>query len=1208
MEIVDRSVCRRMWGSENFDWVSKPSNGLSGGLMCIWNSNVFKKKDVLEGDNFVGVYGVWGEEETPVYILNIYSPCQLSGKRALWEELYNLIRSKKGCWCLSGDYNSVRRTEERAGCKGESREMKEFDEFIMRAELIDLPLLGRKFTWYNSNGQQMSRIDRFLVSEDWISKWSDMKQWGLKRTVSNHCPILLKNEKVDWGPKPFKFFNSWLDQPGCKEVIKNMWNSTEVKGWSGFILKEKLQRTKKALKEWSAKSVTEMDKRIKEAENMIAEIDEKGENNQLSTDEIEMRRNNFLELWENLSIKERMSQQKSRKMWLKEGDANSRFFHNCIQGRWRRSEINSVQIDGVQVTGVEKIKEEVARYFQTLFTEERWKRPKLDGVNFKQVSQADNELLTGVFSEEEVKEAVWDCDSSKSPGPDGFNFRFIKEMWEDIKKEVVAFIQEFHNHGRIVRGANASFIVLIPKSENPQRIEEYRPISLIGVMYKILAKLLANRLRKVLPKVIGEQQMAFIGGRHLVDGVIIANEVIDEVKRKRKNCFIFKVDFEKAYDKVCWEFLDYMMMRLGFNETWRKWIMECLRSSSVSVLINGSPTRQFSVSKGIRQGDPLSPFLFLIVAEGLNGLMASAVDKGTYKGVRVGNEGVMVSHLQFADDTVFFGEASEDNISVVKAIMRTFELASGLKINLGKSHLMGVGVEERWLTEMAYRLHCKEGELPFKYLGIPVGGNNRRKSMWQSMVQSVEKRLASWKGRFLSMGGRITLINSVLSSLPVFLMSAYLIPKGILLSIDKIRRRFLWGGGAEERKINWVSWGEVCKSKDKGGLGVRDLRKFNLALMGKWWGRLAKGDEGLWMKIISAKYLKVGKHWMDWIKDNNGGGSLWWRDVCRLNRVNEESVGWLSEGFRMNIGDGKSASFWWDSWGREGCLANKFPRLYLLSIGKENSCNQMGSIRSGSWEWKLTWRRNLFEWEAEEVVDLERMIEGVKVNPGWPDKWEWIHDKEGHYSSKSAYHILAPDHSGTCGHSIFKRVWNPSLPTKVSAFNWQLVLDRIPTKMNLLKRGVIKDMEESKCVVCEEHEEDAAHLFLRCRMTQWLWEACAKWWGAEAKIDIDCLKTFENFGEWSKGTRTRQGWDCIWSTVVWTVWLARNQKLFQHKEINAGKLFELIQLRSFIWIRARNDRYAFTLSDWFLNPVACLNDCRRKRRVPNELVVGREGS
>ncbi|GKV04742.1 hypothetical protein SLEP1_g16855 [Rubroshorea leprosula] len=560
-----------------------------------------------------------------------------------------------------------------------------------------------------------------------------------------------------------------------------------------------------------------------------------------------------------------------------------------------QGEIGSNKIDGEQFTGVTEIKEEVARYFQSLFIEERWKRPKLDGVSFKQISQEDNELLTKVFSEEEVKEAVWDCDSAKSPGPDGFNFRFIKEMWEVIKPEVIAFIQEFHKH---------------------------------GVMYKIIAKLLANRLRKVLPKVIGEQQMAFIGGRQLVDGVIIANEVIDEVKRKKKNCFIFKVDFEKAYDKVCWEFLDYMMKRLGFNETWRRWILECLKSSSISVLINGSPTSQFSVSKGIRQGDPLLPFLFLIVAEGLNGLVTSAVEKGIYKGVRVGNEGVMVSHLQFADDTVFFGEASEDNIKGVKTIMRIFELASGLKINFGKSHLMGVGVAESWQTEMAYRLHCKEGELPFVYLGIPIGGNNRRKSMWQPMVQSVERKLASWKGRYLSMGGRITLINSVLSSLPVFLMSAYLIPKG-----------------------------------------------------------------------------------------------------------------------------------------------------------KEKTCNQMGNLRSGSWEWKLSWRRNIFEWEAGEVVDLKRMIEGVKITQGWPDKWEWIHDKEGQYSTKSAYHLLATDQSGPNRSTIFKRTWNTSLPTKVSAFNWQLMLDRIPTKVNLVKRGIIKDMEESKCVVCEEQEEDSAHLFLRCKLS-----------------------------------------------------------------------------------------------------------------------------
>ncbi|GKV29210.1 hypothetical protein SLEP1_g38156 [Rubroshorea leprosula] len=775
-EFIDRSICKRIWGSGDFEWIYKPSNGMSGGLLCIWNPKMFEKKEVLEGENYIGVYGLWGEEQTPVYIVNVYSSCILAGKRALWEELLNLIRSRKGNWCLGGDFNAVRSVEERAGSNGVSKEMVEFNNFIHDARLVDLPLTGRKYTWYNSNGLYMSRIDRFLLSEEWLMKWNDIRQWGLKRTVSDHCPILLKEEKVDWGPKPFKFFDAWLEQPGCVEMIRNVWNSAEIKGWKGYRLKEKLKKTKKALKEWSGNSMTEVDKKINEAEMEIAALDSKGENSQLSTEEVDRRKCCFLQLWENLKIKESMWQQKSRKMWLKEGDANTKFFHRCVKNRWRRNEISSIQIKDKRCVGVAEIKEQAAQYFEEMFAEEKWQRPKLDGIKFKQISQADNDLLMAAFSEEEIKSAVWDCDSTKSPGPDGFNFKFIKTMWEDLKPDIVGFIQEFHEQGRLVRGSNSSFIVLIPKVENPQRIEEFRPISLIGVMYKIVAKLLANRLRKVLDGVIGEQQMAFIEGRQLMDGVVIANEVIDEAKKKKMESFLFKVDFEKAFDKVCWEFIDYMLSRLGFNIIWRGWIQECLQSSMISVLINGSPTRQFRVGKGLRQGDPLSPFLFLIVAEGLNGLMSSAVEKELYKGVRIGNGATIVSHLQFADDTIFFGEATEDNIRVVKCIMRIFEMASGLKINFGKSQLMGVEVDNDWKDRMACILCCKKGKFPFKYLGVPIGGNHRRLAMWQPLLRSFTRKLSSWKGQYLSFGGRIMLINSVLSSLPVFLMSIYRIP------------------------------------------------------------------------------------------------------------------------------------------------------------------------------------------------------------------------------------------------------------------------------------------------------------------------------------------------------------------------------------------------------------------------------------------------
>lgn len=219
----------------------------------------------------------------------------------------------------------------------------------------------------------------------------------------------------------------------------------------------------------------------------------------------------------------------------------------------------------------------------------------------------------------------------------------------------------------------------------------------------------------------------------------MANKVVDEVKRRKKPCIIFKADFEKAYDSVRWKFLYSMLKIMCFLERWVLWVMECLESALVSVLVNGSPIEEFNMKKGLRQGDPLAPFLFLVLVERLAALMRVALQNNLFKGAKVGNQNLSVSCLQFANDTIFFGEASLYNILTLKSIFQCFEMVSGLRVNFFKSSMASLNVEMRLIQVFANILNCKIMEIPFIYLGLLVGSNSRKLTTWQLTIEKVKK-------------------------------------------------------------------------------------------------------------------------------------------------------------------------------------------------------------------------------------------------------------------------------------------------------------------------------------------------------------------------------------------------------------------------------------------------------------------------------------
>ncbi|KAJ0520505.1 putative RNA-directed DNA polymerase [Helianthus annuus] len=433
------------------------------------------------------------------------------------------------------------------------------------------------------------------------------------------------------------------------------------------------------------------------------------------------------------------------------------------------------------------------KYYESIFTENESNRPTFSNNGFKVSTLDQSAMLVKRFSKEEIKEAVWCCGGDKTPGPDGFTFKFIKNFWDLFEKDFESTLEYFYVHGKLNRGCNSSFISLIPKSNNPQTINNFRPINLIGCISKVVTKILSSRLKKVMDFLISDVQTAYIEGRSIMEGPLIMNELISWAKCSKKKLMLLKVDFEKAFDSISWSFLDSVLSQMGFPALWRKWMMGLLKTARTSVLVNGSPTLEFEIQKGVRQGDPLSPLLFILAMEALHIATESAVQLGIFKGVTTPGEGPRVSHLLYADDALFVGEWSEDNFHNLARLLRCFHLSSGLKVNFSKSKVFGVGVGNEEILHMSSILGCERGSLPFIYLGLPVGSNMGLVKNWKPVIERFENKLSMWKARTLSFGGRTTLVKAVLGNLPTYYFSLFSAPSHIIKYLEKVRRKFLWG-------------------------------------------------------------------------------------------------------------------------------------------------------------------------------------------------------------------------------------------------------------------------------------------------------------------------------------------------------------------------------------------------------------------------------